>query len=248
MRYLKREAALLLAALCLLLCGCADQFGVTVFASTDRGGADAPAFAGGQEPAQAADPESAGDLEQAADPEEPPAEGNLFETLPRMYLFCSGAGGWSTELTLETDGSFTGLHSDADMGDSDPEKYPDGTRYICRFSGRFARPVKLDETTYSMALESLELEHPDDGAEEYADGVRYVYCGPYGLENTQELIVYLPETPAATLPEEVLWAAKGPYDWQPTAEGTLGLTILFNRAEGQGFVQYPLAQPETAEG
>ena len=39
---------------------------------------------------------------------------------------------------------------------------------------------------------------------------------------------------------KIVSAAKGPYDWKPTQEGALRLTIIYNVHEGQGFVQYPL--------
>lgn len=184
-----------------------------------------------------------------ADAQEPESEaGNgaeaesesLFETVPASYLFCSGAGGWSTELTIRKDGSFYGLYHDADMGVSDPEKFPGGTRYICNFSGTFTQPERVNEFTYSMRLGSIELEHPADGTEEYADDVRYIYSGPYGLEEAEELLIYLPGAPVAELPEGAVWAARGPYDWQETAEGTLGLYEIYNVNEGLGFVEYPI--------
>lgn len=152
----------------------------------------------------------------------------------------SGAGGWSTDLYLEADGSFTGQYHDADMGVADPERFPQGTWYICNFSGQFTRPVKIDETTWSTELASLEPEHPGGESEEYADGRRYIYTSPCGLENAEEIRIYLPDTPADGLSEDVLWAARGPYDWKPTAEGALGLTILYNVSQGCGFAEYPI--------
>lgn len=227
---------MLALALCLfLLSGCADQYGVAVI-TTGGGGRDAPV----QEESSA--PES-GDLDEAEPAPVPaPDPVNLFETLPTTYLFCSGAGGWSTELNLETDGSFTGLFHDSDMGVADTSEFPNGTMYICVFSGKFTQPESVSENVYSMRLESLELEHPADESEEIIDGVRYIYSGPYGLENAEEILIYLPDTPADSVSEDVLWAARGPYNWQPTEEGALGLTILFNVHEGQGFVQYPFGQ------
>lgn len=236
MKYGKR--LLVYALVLLLLTGCADQFGVTVI--TTGGGGDKNATA--QE--QTDDPEDRDPVEPETAPEpepESPSEGDAFlESLSGTYMFCSGAGGWSTDLTLLPDGSFTGVYHDSDMGTGDPERYPGGIVYICQFSGRFARPEKLDETTWSLAVESLELDHPADGTEEFADGVCYIYSEPYGLEGTETMTVYLPDTPVEGLSEDVLWVARGPYDWQATDEGTLGLTILYNEPQGSGFAQYPL--------
>ncbi len=229
---------MLALALCLfLLSGCADQVGVAVI-TTGGGGRDDPPQeeTGAPKDGDAAEPESAPEPEAEA-----PLEGDAFlESLSGTYMFCSGAGGWSTDLTLLPDGSFTGVYHDSDMGTGDPEKYPGGIVYICRFSGRFTRPEQLDETTWSLAIESLELEHPADGTEEFADGVCYIYSEPYGLEGTKAMTVYLPDTPVEGLSEDVLWAARGPYDWQATDEGTLGLTILYNEPQGSGFARYPL--------
>lgn len=218
---------MLALALCLcLLSGCGELFGAA--AVTTGGGEDREV-----PPLEEPDDPELGD---AAEPE--PAPENFFETLPRTYMFCSGAGGWSTDLTIETDGSFTGQYHDADMGAADPERFPQGTWYICNFSGQFTRPVKIDETTWSMEIETLELEHPGDESEEYADGRRCIYTSPYGLENAEEILIYLPDTPVDGLSEDVLWAARGPYNWKPTAEGTLGLTILYNVSQGHGFAEY----------
>lgn len=210
-------------ALCLLLlAGCADQYGA-VIVTTNGGGSPE------SEEAQTAP-------EEQAEPETEPE--NLFEVMPREYMFCSGAGAWSTTLTIETDGSFTGLFLDADMGDGG-EMYPEGTRYVCNFSGKFTQPEKVDGTTYSMRIETIELERPADEAVEYADNVRYIYSGPYGLEEAEELLIYLPASKAADLPEGAIRAARGPYDWQAAGDGTLGLYVIYNAYEEHGFVEYP---------
>lgn len=225
-----------LAVCLLLLSGCGDQFGMTVI-TTGGGEPEPPAE-------QAAISESSPEPETEAVPEPETTPEAFFETLPGSYMFCSGAGGWSTDLELASDGSFTGVYHDSDMGTGDPEKYPGGIVYICQFSGRFARPEKLDETTWSMEIASLELDHPADGTEEFADGVCYIYSEPYGLEGTETMTVYLPDTPVEGLSEEVLWAARGPYDWQATAQGTLGLTILYNEEGDCGFAEYPMEEDQ----
>ena len=39
------------------------------------------------------------------------------------FLFMSGAGAWSTQLSLNRDGSFTGVFHDSEMGDRAEERY-----------------------------------------------------------------------------------------------------------------------------
>lgn len=218
-----RQGVLPLLALCLaLLAGCGGR--------PSEGAADAPEEGGssGGTPAETAEG-SAG------------SEGaeNLFAAMPRDFLLCSGAGGWSTTLTIEADGSFSGVFHDSDMGAADPERFPNGTQYLCEFTGTFTQPEKAGESVWSMGIETLELAHPADGTEEVVDGVRYVYSGPYGLEEAEELRIYLPGTPVEELPEWAVQAARGPYDWQETPEGTLGLYEIYNVNEELGFVEYP---------
>ena len=61
------------------------------------------------------------------------SEAESSETLPISeainMTFASGAGGWSTELTLNPDGSFNGNYHDSEMGDTG-EDYPNGSMYI----------------------------------------------------------------------------------------------------------------------
>ena len=63
-------------------------------------------------------------------------------TYPIDMIFSSGAGGWSTTLTLSQDGSFTGAFSDSEMGERDENEYPNGTVYVCNFSGQFNQEGK----------------------------------------------------------------------------------------------------------
>ena len=74
------------------------------------------------------------------------------------------------------------------------------------------------------------------------DGTRFINSGPYGLENAEELRIYLPETPVEGLSEDVLWVVRGPYNWEETEEGTLGYWIIYNVTEECGFAEYPLTR------
>lgn len=221
------KAEVFALALCLLLlAGCGRQGTQFSTAVVTTGGAPAEEAA---EPAP--EPEDQPDSGAAAELENP------FEAMPEYFQFSSGVGAWSTELTIEADGAFTGLYVDSDMGDTG-EGYPDGTRYVCEFSGQFTRPEPVDGTTWSMKIEAMELDHPADGAEEYADGVRYVYSEPYGLEDAEELLLYSPRTPAADLPEDFLNWIRGPYGWSPTEEGTLGIWGIYSVSQGYGFAGF----------
>ena len=164
-------------------------------------------------------------------PENPPGDAVqesgavLPEDLPDGLVFASGAGAWATVMTLEQDGTFSGEYHDSDMGDSG-EEYSNGTVYVCDFSGRFSDIEKADENSYSMTLAEI--------GSDYEDGVRYVSSEPYGIEDGDEFILYLPDTPTDGLDEEFLSWWPGRYMAEEQT-GTLGMYGLYNVKMGYGF-------------
>lgn len=101
---------------------------------------------------------------------------------PLSFLFSSGAGAWGTRLTLNADGSFSGLYHDSDMGDDGPG-YPNGTAYTCSFTGQFLTPEPLDEHSVRLHLAPPTLARPA-GEEWIENGIRYFSAGPHGLEGS----------------------------------------------------------------
>lgn len=118
---------------------------------------------------------------------------------PLSLDFCSGAGAWMTSLDIREDGSFSGLYSDSDMGDSG-ENYPHGTRYTCSFTGRF-EVTSVTANTATLKLTALTYAQEKDTVW-YEDGLRYIAAEAYGLAGHTEFVLYLPNTPTADLPEE----------------------------------------------
>ena len=147
------KALALSGAMLLSLCAC----GIGDAATTPS----APA-----EPTQSAAPEHTWNVSPTHTPVPEPTptpfwtEGEkalFFHTLPMQFSFLSGAGGWSTELYLNSDesyvGNFTGQYHDSNMGD-EGEGYQ-GSVYYCNFTGKFTQPERLDEFVYSVKLEEL---------------------------------------------------------------------------------------------
>lgn len=174
---------------------------------------------------------------QPTEPEETqptePVEWVLPLSEESMYFaFYSGAGGWATEMTLHADGSFIGKFHDSNMGENDVD-YPNGTMYLCNFTGRFGNVTQESDTAYRMELLEIHLEHPVD-AQWIEDGVRYIAADPYGLNGGTEFVLYLPETPVEGLNEDfMMW-------WPYRFSGEEPLTVLscygiWNVAEGYGF-------------
>src|SRR5699024_11025228 len=122
--------------------------------------------------------------------------------LPSEFSFSSGAGGWDTEITLNDDGTFNGQYHDSDMGDSGTE-YSNGTVYICDFSGKFTMTKKINEYIYSMNLESLDIKETS-GTVYYENDIRYIVSNPYGFDNADEFLIYLPGCPLDETSEEFL--------------------------------------------
>lgn len=148
------------------------------------------------------------------------------------FVFSSGAGGWDTTLTIGEDGTFSGVYHDSEMGDTGDD-YPNGSYYYCEFSGKLGTPASVNDYTYSLPIEELNLANTVD-TEEIKDGLRYIYSDAYGLTGTDTLLLYLPGAALSDLPQEYLtWI--GYYDLTATEETELKSYGLYNEAEQQGF-------------
>lgn len=167
--------------------------------------------------------------------QEPPEQeaAVLPDALPLDLVFASGAGGWSTDLTLERDGSFAGVYHDSEMGSTGPE-YPNGTCYISTFSGRFGDIRQVDDHTWAITLEELTVRETP-GEEWVEDDILYIASEAYGLEAGKEFFLYSPETPTEGLDGEFLtwWPS-----WNVENTGTLNCWGLWNQEMGYGFFTY----------
>ena len=123
-------------------------------------------------------------------------ENNIFESLPERFIFTTGAGGWRTEINLKKDGTFTGQFIDYELMMKQVT--------ISEFNGKFNDVKKIDEYTYSMRLEYLNL---IKGEPYYQNGLQYIYdtstC-PYGLDNANDFMIYLPGISIANLPQDFI--------------------------------------------
>ncbi len=177
--------------------------------------------------------EDAGATEEGTSTAELQAEAvsALPGTYPIDMIFSSGAGGWSTTLTLSQDGSFTGAFSDSEMGERDENEYPNGTVYVCNFSGQFKDIKKVNDYTYSMTLDSVKVAEDEEKIE---DGIRYKAGEPSGMDSGTEIYFYTPDAPVSELPEAFLsW-------WQESADGsaTLDCYAIYNKSADSGFFEY----------
>ena len=173
------------------------------------------------------------------------AEGEeaFFDQLAGMdWSFSSGAGGWSTDLTMEADGSFHGVFHDSEMGETGDD-YPNGTIYISSFEGQLALVGQVDENTWKVRVDTLAADEAEE-AESIDEGVRFVVThDTYGLSEGDEMLLYRPGTPVEVLPEEMrMWAHLLDQENSPAE---LEFWFLTSEANDSGFVGYSF-DPEIA--
>ena len=165
-------------------------------------------------------------------------EAKLPDVFPLEFVFSSGAGAWRTVIVLNQDGSFNGAYLDSDMGDRGDD-YPQGTHYICDFSGQFDNISQIDSHTYSMTLSKITAEK-EKGEEWIEDGILNKYSEPYGMEDGTEYLLYTPDTKIAEVPEEFLkWYPGWNFvDEDGNHSDTLSCYGIYNIKMGYGFFVY----------
>ncbi|MBO5278373.1 MAG: DUF1311 domain-containing protein [Lachnospiraceae bacterium] len=155
------------------------------------------------------------------------------------FVFSSGAGGWATELTIQEDGSFSGEFYDGELGMTS-DTYPNGTMYQSDFTGQFTQPVKVNEYTYSMQISSLTYAE-EAGTEEIKNGMLFCYSEAYGLDEAENILIYLPGAPLTELPQEFRsWV--GYYDLSSTTDTELPFYALYNETPQCGFSSYDVLE------
>ena len=165
-------------------------------------------------------------------------EAKLPDVFPLEFVFSSGAGAWRTAIVLNQDGSFNGAYLDSDMGDRGND-YPNGTNYICDFSGQFDYISQIDSHTYSMTLSEITAQK-ENGEEWIEDGILNKYSEPYGMEDGTEYLLYTPDTKIAEVPEEFLkWYPGWNFvDEDGNHSDTLSCYGIYNIKMGYGFFVY----------
>jgi len=109
------------------------------------------------------------------------------------------------------------------------EGYPNGTKYISYFKGKFVDIEKINDYTYSMTLDYINYEN-EIGKQWIEDDILYIASEAYGLENGHEFLIYTPDTPKNELSEEFL-------SWKniKNEEEILETYGIYNKNEGYGF-------------
>ena len=160
---------------------------------------------------------------------------NFFERLKGLeWTFSSGAGGWSTDMRILPDGSFSGEYHDSEMGETG-EGYPDGTVYGCSFTGKMSLVEQVNENTWKIRVDELKTDETAE-KESIANGIRFVLAPPYGLSEGDEMLLYRPGTPVEGFTEEMLfWAHLMEMEGTPTE---LPTWFLSSEKNDSGFVAF----------
>ena len=150
------------------------------------------------------------------------------------WSFSSGVGGWSAEMRILPDGTFSGEYHDSEMGET-AETYPDGTLYLCSFTGQMHMVEQVDENTWKIAVDSLQTDG-QPGEESIEDGIRYVISEPYGISAGDTMLLLAPGTPVSSLTEDMLfWSHVNEAEQTPD---TLGNYFLYSEKNASGFVSW----------
>ena len=161
------------------------------------------------------------------------AEAPSFDQMAELnWSFTSGAGGWSTDLRISPDGTFMGEFHDSEMGDA-AEAYPQGTVYLCSFTGQMTLEQQVDAYSWQVRIDRLTLSEAPEH-ETIDDGIRYVTSTPYGISEGDTMRLYLPGTPVEGFTEDMqMWAHLFELEEAPAE---LPTWFLYSEKNSSGFV------------
>ncbi len=130
----------------------------------------------------------------------------IFSEMPSTFWLSGDVGFWHSQLTVHSDGSFTGYYQDTDIGDTG-EGYS-GTVYYSEYTGSFQNPMKLNDYTYSFEVGPIDYKGTDGDvtmSDEYsADGVnpiRNVFIESATFSEGETVYLYTPGASLSELPE-----------------------------------------------
>ena len=157
----------------------------------------------------------------------PTKNSGLWGVMPKTYSFTTGAGGVTTQITLKSDGTFTGQYQNfAEEPNADP----------IYFYGVFSDLTMLDSHSFTAKLKEFDFEDESKAAmNEYE---KESIVSMHGFQTGNEFCIYLPGQEIATLPE------KAAYWWQiiqggfiSNDSGKLPFFVIYCEKAGGGF--YP---------
>ncbi len=168
----------------------------------------------------------------------------IFEELPNTFVYSSGVGAWASEMQVYSDGSFVGQFHDSEMG-ATGEGYPHGTVFLSDYYGLFSAPSKITDTVYALNLIYVDTQ-TEIGTTEIIDQIQYVYSPATGIDGGNTFYLYLPGTPASSLPESAFFSPLWSYETERT-QIPEGECILYNQEANICFVGYSTTETTHSE-
>ncbi len=208
-------------SLCLLTASCAPNSATAPSSGTEESASAAAAMTSAKQTEASADTSVETTASQTQQTNV--SDSVQFSEMPSEFVFSSGAGGWATTLTIRPDGTFDGIYSDSDYMEM----------YFSTFDGRFGQPRKTGDHTYVVKIEDFRVTNDQDKVF-YEEGVEYIPANPYGMDNTDELILYVPGMPISEMPEDCRsWLIYYEKENSALADGDY---VLYNAQEGDAFL------------
>ena len=166
----------------------------------------------------------------------------VFGRFAGNYVFASGAGGWSSSLTLNADGTFSGRYSDTTYLQTDEYEVEIDQ---CVFTGKFEHARRINGFTYAFDLAWIEYERtPGDRELTEINGTKALirYTQAYGLDpGTKTVCAYTADAYRYVLPEKFLgWVEPLRSD---RYSSTLDYNCLYSLESGYGWLG-PKAEKE----
>ena len=127
----------------------------------------------------------------------------MYADFACSYLFSSGAGGWSTVMDLNADGTVKGVFTAQERSmTSQDYKF---IQYYSDFSGKCSGIRKVDDYTYTFTVSDIKYSN-DPGTEEImtlnGEKTKRVYTIPRGIEDgTNTVYAYTSDAPVDKLPD-----------------------------------------------
>lgn len=144
----------------------------------------------------------------------------VFKSINKEYIFAAGAGGWSSQMTIATDGTFTGKGADSN--------YDSVSKWS--FNGTFGNVNKVSDKEYTMDIVKFskasgsKREFVQDGQKRYEEVI-----DPWGIAANEKAHVYLPGYSINDLPEDVRGWVNGSYGKSDMTKLDVPLVIIDNK-------------------
>ncbi len=149
---------------------------------------------------------------------------NILAEIPEKFVFSSGVGGWSTYILISPDGTFTGEYTGQESGKA----------LLCTFEGAFKDIKKINDYEYSMKIDYLKTTGTEGEVQKDGYILKTITSTPYGFEDADDFILYLPGRRTEDLDEKFLNWLASPHSWGKIP-AKLPVYGLYNVKGGTGF-------------